>query len=438
MLASLADLGYEVEWRVVNAADYGFPQKRRRVFIIGRLGRVDRQPVRPAHPRRACSRGRCRSARRSHSIGRRSRSTATSRSSATPSTSGPSRLPFGNAGVMRISAGDRAAASGRPTSIAACDRRAPDARRHPRAADDVPAQFFVDERGPGEVAVPQGRQEPDAHQPSHRARSTPTTKGRSPSRTPSIGPSRTILTGEGGATPSRFKHLIQTEDGRFRRLTPARARATQRLPRRLDGRDVGRQACVHDGQRARRRARRADRRRARRRTWRSRDRHRPRPPLRRADGRACSSRIRRHRAQPSARSCAPTERATPGPSGAYARPFARPASAAIDSTGGRPPVGRTSPIPGRRSRSSSTAATGITARAATRTCRSPTRSSGRASSSSIANEMPGSACCSKQPVRTVLEQWECDLRNRLSECVHAITVDMATPPGRDRRPRSAP
>ncbi len=50
MLASLADLGYEVEWRVVNAADYGFPQKRRRVFIIGRLGRVRRQPVRPDLP----------------------------------------------------------------------------------------------------------------------------------------------------------------------------------------------------------------------------------------------------------------------------------------------------------------------------------------------------------------------------------------------------
>ena len=37
MLASVADLGYSVEWRVVNAADYGFPQKRRRVFIVGRL-----------------------------------------------------------------------------------------------------------------------------------------------------------------------------------------------------------------------------------------------------------------------------------------------------------------------------------------------------------------------------------------------------------------
>jgi DNA (cytosine-5)-methyltransferase 1 len=33
-------------------------------------------------------------------------------------------------------------------------------------------------------------------------------------------PSRTVLTGEGGATPSRFKHIIATPDGRFRRLTP--------------------------------------------------------------------------------------------------------------------------------------------------------------------------------------------------------------------------
>ncbi len=35
MLASLSDLGYSVEWRVVNAADYGMPQRRRRVFIVG-------------------------------------------------------------------------------------------------------------------------------------------------------------------------------------------------------------------------------------------------------------------------------------------------------------------------------------------------------------------------------------------------------------------
>lgn len=34
MLACFNDLGYSVEWRVINAAEYGFAQKRRRVFIF--------------------------------------------------------------------------------------------------------------------------------------------------------------------------------------------------------------------------------------------------------------------------------------------------------------------------------------------------------------------------------------------------------------------
>ena len=34
ILKSLNDLGYAVEWRVVNAADYGMPQRRRRIFIL--------------------------------------------------------------------------------------------------------------------------------------------------------------------------------------------------------------------------------------------------------------------------------------------------------------------------------------------------------------------------------------------------------------------
>ena len=34
MLRTFLDNGYSVEWRVINAADYGFPQKRRRVFIF--------------------------------------------------------------------------------------------------------------------------------------------------------------------------------------------------------------------------------------------------------------------------------------------------------------------------------------------------------------------------------------------------------------------
>ncbi|PTI04585.1 DNA (cytosine-5-)-methyltransferase [Staphylococcus xylosus] len=35
MLSTLNELGYNVEWRVINAADYGNAQRRRRVFIFG-------------------------------------------------------------------------------------------------------------------------------------------------------------------------------------------------------------------------------------------------------------------------------------------------------------------------------------------------------------------------------------------------------------------
>ncbi len=35
MLKSLDELGYAVEWRVINAAEYGMPQRRRRVFFLG-------------------------------------------------------------------------------------------------------------------------------------------------------------------------------------------------------------------------------------------------------------------------------------------------------------------------------------------------------------------------------------------------------------------
>lgn len=34
ILQSLADLDYTVEWRVINAADYGMPQRRRRTYIL--------------------------------------------------------------------------------------------------------------------------------------------------------------------------------------------------------------------------------------------------------------------------------------------------------------------------------------------------------------------------------------------------------------------
>jgi DNA (cytosine-5)-methyltransferase 1 len=47
ILNDLIGMGYEVEWRVINAADYGMPQQRSRVFILAYrtpgLSRTDRQ-----------------------------------------------------------------------------------------------------------------------------------------------------------------------------------------------------------------------------------------------------------------------------------------------------------------------------------------------------------------------------------------------------------
>ncbi len=44
-------------------------------------------------------------------------------------------------------------------------------------------------------------------------------------------PSRTIVTGEGGKSPSRFKHVIKSpESGRLRRLTPVELERLNMFP----------------------------------------------------------------------------------------------------------------------------------------------------------------------------------------------------------------
>lgn len=40
ILSCLNSLGYSVEWRVINAADYGLPQRRRRTFIFATKGNI--------------------------------------------------------------------------------------------------------------------------------------------------------------------------------------------------------------------------------------------------------------------------------------------------------------------------------------------------------------------------------------------------------------
>ena len=184
------------------------------------------------------------------------------RRSATSSASAPRKTPFGNAGVMRIRPSAWTRPSGRPTSSrrttarVRCSATSSSRPRMSRSSSSSPMtslrkwQFLKGAKSEQRIST------------RDRARNTPTTRGRSPSRTRPTGPSRTILTGEGGATPSRFKHLIQTEDGRYRRLTPRELERLNGFPDDWTAGHVRRPARLHDGQRPRRRTRRAHRRRA--------------------------------------------------------------------------------------------------------------------------------------------------------------------------------
>jgi DNA (cytosine-5)-methyltransferase 1 len=213
MLATLANLGYEVEWRVVNAADYGFPQKRRRVLLIGRLAGPE-----PRDPDEVLYRG---TLARALPVtpGPRLALAETFRIDGDPSdvsevfgaTKGSS--PFRNAGYM----------SHRGVWTLDLEPSWDGAFQtlgdilEPATA--VPDEYFVsDDQLPTWQYLKGAKREQRYHKDSD----TPYfyVEGPIPYPDRTDWPARTILTGEGGRTPSRFKHLIQVEDGRFRRLTP--------------------------------------------------------------------------------------------------------------------------------------------------------------------------------------------------------------------------
>jgi DNA (cytosine-5)-methyltransferase 1 len=213
MLATLDDLGYEVEWRVVNAADYGFPQKRRRVYIVGRLAGAE-----PRDPNDVLHRG---------VLGR-----------ALPVSGGQ---PFSMLETLRIDgdpaeiSDDFGARSG-PTpfrNAGYCSHRRvwtadlEPAYAGPRTtlgdiledAADIPDAYRIPDRQLADWRYLKGaKREPR----QHKASGTPYlyAEGALPFPDRTDGPARTILTAEGGATPSRFKHVVATADGGFRRLTP--------------------------------------------------------------------------------------------------------------------------------------------------------------------------------------------------------------------------
>ena len=84
---------------------------------------------------------------------------------------------------------------------------------------EVPENFFIPESQMDQWIYLKGKKaEPRIHKGSGTAYFYE--EGAIPFPDPTDTASRTILTGEGGSTPSRFKHVVQTPSGRLRRLTP--------------------------------------------------------------------------------------------------------------------------------------------------------------------------------------------------------------------------
>lgn len=216
MLASLGDLGYAVEWRVVNAAEYGYPQRRRRVFIVARDLKVlpldkdfeatefltRKGVLARALPVKLLPQG-----TEVVSI----QLTGDLAEITQNFDFGGKTSPFRNGGILV----DRFAYTHQLTP-----------KHHDKKAlaeflvaeEEVPESFFVKED-----ALKEWKRLKDAKKAerTHSSGATYTySEGRMAFPDPTTEPARTILTGEGGTSASRFKHIIQTPSGRYRRLMP--------------------------------------------------------------------------------------------------------------------------------------------------------------------------------------------------------------------------
>ena len=225
ILASLADLGYIVEWRIINAADYGMPQRRRRTYIVGYLkGSIVAQKVErmedwveydgvmaQAFPFQA----------EENSISEFDIDGTIQEVSANFNR-GRRLSPFGNAGMMinrHVYSVDANPVYDGPIQTLG-DNLVDE--------DFVPEEFFISDDDltkwqyeKGAKKINRVSKEGFEYVFSEGGMAFPDYLDRS---------SRTIITGEGGSAPSRFKHVVQTASGRYRRLVPVELERLNMFP----------------------------------------------------------------------------------------------------------------------------------------------------------------------------------------------------------------
>lgn len=212
MLSCLAQLGYDAEWMVVNAADYGMPQRRRRVYIFARLRgtAADLGRISEAFPfelsGKACEFDVPKDPYR-----------------ASKSFGGHGKSPFLKYGRMSgcyVWTSDMNPRYDGPIRTLG-DVVVPDS--------DVPGQFFISPDSLERWEYLKGaKREPRVARNGHEYIYA---EGPVAFPDPLDKPSRTILTSEGGTSPNRSKHVVMGDSGRLRRLVPDELDQLQMFPR---------------------------------------------------------------------------------------------------------------------------------------------------------------------------------------------------------------
>lgn len=215
ILASLSDLGYTVEWRVINAAEYGMPQRRRRTYIVGyregsvvdgKIAEMDKWVLYDGVMAKAFPfEGKDGSVSEFNIDG-------TIREVSDGFNKGHKDSPFGDAGIMRsryvYSIDTIPVYEGTQMTLGG------------NLVDEnlVPEDFFIPEDKvakwkyeKGAKKIERTSKEGFKYTFSEGGMAFPDYLDR---------PSRTIITGEGGSAASRFKHVVLTPSGRYRRLIP--------------------------------------------------------------------------------------------------------------------------------------------------------------------------------------------------------------------------
>lgn len=215
MLRTLGDAGYVIEWRVVNAAEYGFPQRRIRVFIVAQRAKDFKKSIAPlsyilktsilarALPVRPLNLS-CVEVPINEDAEVVSKSFNKGQGN---------KSPFSNSGVyvggVAYTLKTEAIPSSKESQTLG-DVLQPDTQVH--------NSFYIPNGQLKEWKFLKGAKSIER---IHKESGTKYKYAEGAMAFPDLlsNPSRTILTGEGGTSPSRFKHIIKTAIG-YRRLTP--------------------------------------------------------------------------------------------------------------------------------------------------------------------------------------------------------------------------